>query len=92
MNQLELDLDADSSVINLMAQVESHRILAGSYSLAANEILAKARALCLHQNTETKSEYFSGGYDYTSRTEYVERCSLCGTVIRTWDKDHGHYG
>lgn len=54
--------------------------LSASLTDAHNELVRLQTKLvkeCNHPTVKRGSEYFEGGYDYVSRTEYYTECTIC---------------
>jgi len=56
-----------------------------------NDLETQFKKTCTHEKTNTKSQYFEGGYLNTNRTEYKKVCQDCGEILKEWDVDHGNY-
>ena len=88
MHQLNLFNDAQS----MMDEATKKQKEANQLSKESSELITRAQGICVHENKRISSTYFEGGYDYHAHTTYVEKCVLCGKMIREWDKDHGYFG
>lgn len=53
-----------------------------------NSELTKLLKECPHEEVEEKTRYISGGYDYTSTTEYWNECKLCSKQSKVRVVDH----
>jgi hypothetical protein len=50
------------------------------------------RSVCEHEEYETTSEYFEGGYNDLARTIYTDKCKCCNLTLDRREKTHSWYG
>lgn len=83
-----------SELKSIKEQIAKEESLIEKKHIKIKKLTTKLQDNCKHPKRYviTKEYYSSGGYDYTSYTDYTPHCTLCGKDGETTTINHGQYG